>query len=405
MTFKITNKLNFSSSNHKQSGEKLVLPHHHEILNTDGISTIKGDQYVLIKKALSAQDFKLQFTVEKHTTDSCSCNYQESKLTSRSEAVNEHPAFVDANNIIIEKLKNENASLKQEIVALKQQLLSFNIRTITTNKTTITEVQNNLTVANKKNSGENTHIGNITPIEMRYNALAVENKKLKQDLMKALDLLQSQQREMESIKEETMLMLVADVIENGDSDDTLKNSEKPPQLDNDDETKSVVSTEEHGERFGDESSFSLDPYYQERLEEMYQQNKVNSKLINEIFWQLHQIQENTQSMRKLLETRSKTEPVEEKAVRRSVQKGYNHCEAKNMSVINTKKNVEDSLVELLIGRDQKSKTDVKSKSDVATNCFMFCGCEAQCIKDNNRKVSNPSGFYSLRSTEIKEVSI
>lgn len=275
---------------------------------------------------------------------------------------------IDVKDSIIKKLKQENDSLKEQIVVLTQQLFGSKKEPVTPNPTIVDDDYisprgRGVSVFLNNQGGENQNIGDI-PLEMKYNVLTSENSKLKADLTKALESLQNQQNEMETIKEETVQLIGVEVT------------------DEEDENKSNPD---------DESASNLNPFYMERIDEMYHQNKVNSRLINEIFWQLQQIHENTQSLRKILEKRSPAESVVEKTVCGSLQQE---------KVAN-----EDSLVDLLMGN---VKDEDQERCDVATNCFTFCGCEVEAVERNNRcdaetRVSIPRGFSSFRSTEIKEV--
>lgn len=188
-----------------------------------------------------------------------------------------------------------------------------------------------------------------TPLQNRVNELELENKTLKEELDKALEALQNK-KEMEAPTKEEVKALVNDGL--------------------------------------DEPISIIDPDLADRLEEMYMQTKVNSKLINEIFWKLDQIQQNMQTVH---EKKVQEERVSHLEAAECPQK----CSRTNGNLFEEKNRYDQQSVNI-------ERNGVQVKCDVATNCISFCLCTTD--HTQNGRCSFKAVESSFRSTELRQVS-
>lgn len=244
------------------------------------------------------QDLKLQFTIERRTECTRRCERPTSE-GKKSSADTEKLNFLDVRDSIIRKLKVENHSLKEEISVLKEQLQQV----IKGSMMRADEVQNEKTQPRSKGvsfsvmrGSETNQNGNyVMPAEMNYNAPIAGNQDLRNEFIPRVATLEERREMLVDNTEENVELKKMELNEEEKNEMVAKDSQSKKRMDetvaengddikNDNEQLHAVAT-------------SIDPEIIDRIEEMYQLNRVNSKLINEIFWQLEQIEEKLEQVR------------------------------------------------------------------------------------------------------------
>lgn len=287
----------------------------------------------------------------------------------------------------------ENENLKKEVATLKQQLQTAQVDKGDSGEGeggVVLPVGRAVSVFLAKGTGED-NINDDTPLQVKVNGLLLENQILQENLDKALKDLQNK-KEMEPTKE-TEKALVNDDFE-----------------------------EDRNANFDCGG----------RLEEMYQQTKVNSKLINEIFWKLEQIQKNMQSMSESLHGLNTQEPVAQKKIVSPFMAVESEKSEKTMDgslleekdsyaqkkIVSPLEAVESeksggtdrSLLEEKNPYDRHSvnfeTNGVRVRCDVATNCISFCVCTSEKARNSRRSFkATESSFRSSESTQVGNICV
>lgn len=390
-----------------------MLPLHYKISNATETTNNSNDPFIVIKRGVS--DIKIHFTVEKRATGVCNCcnnpedrtkpNITKEMQPNTTTNIDQNNTFLEIKDSITKRLREENEILKREIATLREQLETGKVvekrtsddegegsRIVPPGRSVSFFVIDNTEIGTDKKTDANKH----KLLEIKYDSLMKENEGLKEQLKKALD-------DLDKMK------IIG--MESCETDEQLN-----------DETNTQISI--------------LNPDFLERIDEMYQQQKVSGKLINEIFWQLEQLQNNMQSVRKILEDsvqqsepKSEEKPLPppenksiiEKTTVHRLEREFGKTKEKSGNLLVDENDVYDYLLIESKSAEEKhrekpansnehpvdlKKGAVEGSCDVATNCYSFCLCESD---DNNKSVAEksvntvPMLRSSIRSTELKEV--
>lgn len=314
-----------------------------------------------------SSEIKIQLAINTLTKGACACTEDSKKSTTTKEVATTNEEkdekFVDVKDSITKILKEANENLKKEVAALKQQLQTVEVDKKDCGEgdegDVIIPIGKTVSLLITRGIGDDKISIEENPLQNRVNELELENQTLKEKLDKALEDLQNK-KEMEAPTKEEVKALVNDGLE---------------------EPISII-----------------DPDLADRLEEMYMQTKVNSKLINEIFWKLDQIQQNMQTVHEVVHGQKVQEPLIERRV--------SHLESVECpKTCASRRSTDGNLFEEKDLYDQHSVNikgnGVQVKCDVATNCISFCLCTTDHAQKG--RCSFKAVESSFRSTELRQV--